>query len=68
MAVEYYPSAALDRPSTRISVDSSAITGTSSGSDKLVMLVGSATGGQPNTVYKVRNYVQAKEIFRGGEL
>lgn len=68
MAVEYFPNIPSDRPRTRIKVDSSAISGTASGSEKSVVLIGSALGGKPNTVYKVRNYVQAKEIFRGGEL
>lgn len=68
MAIEYFPNAPSERPRTRIKVDSSAISGSSSDSQKVVMLVGPANGGKPNTVYKVRNYVQAKEIFRGGEL
>lgn len=68
MAVEQFPRKPIERPHTEILVDTSAITGASSGSDKLVMMIGSAKGGQPNTVYKVRNYVQAKAIFRGGEL
>lgn len=68
MAVEQFPRKPVERPHTEILVDSSAITGASSGSDKLVMVLGAAKGGKPNTVYKVRNYVQAKSIFRGGEL
>lgn len=68
MAIEYFPNNTNERPRTRIQIDSSAISGVSSGSDKIVMLVGSANDGKPNTVYKVRNYVQAKDIFKGGEL
>lgn len=68
MATELFPRRPIDRPHTNIKVDTSAITGTSSGSDKLVMLIGSAKGGQPNTVYKLRNYIQAKQLFREGEL
>jgi len=68
MATELFPRRPIDRPHTNIRVDTSAITGASSGSDKLVMLIGSAKGGQPNTVYRVRNYIQAKQLFREGEL
>lgn len=68
MAVEKFPRKPVERPHTEITTDTSLITGSSSGSDKLVMIIGSARGGQPNTVYKVRNYIQAKQIFRGGEL
>lgn len=68
MAVEKFPVKPVERPHTEITTDTSAITGSSSGSDKLVMLIGSATGGKPGTVYKVRNYIQAKQIFRSGEL
>lgn len=68
MAIEVFPRRPIVRPHTRIQTDTSAVTGVSSGSDKLVMLVGSAKGGAPNTVYKVRNYIQAKQVFREGEL
>lgn len=68
MAVERFPRKPIERPHTEINTDTSAITGSSSGSDKLVMLVGSAKGGEPGVVYKVRNYIQAKAIFRSGEL
>lgn len=68
MATELFPRRPIDRPHTNIKVDTSAITGSSSGSEKLVMLIGSAKGGQPNTVYRVRNYIQAKQLFREGEL
>lgn len=68
MAIEYYPRNAVDRPSTRIEIDDSAVTGSSSVSDKPLMIIGSALDGKPNTVYKVRNMYDAKQIFRGGEL
>ena len=68
MAIEYYPRNAVDRPSTRIEIDDSAVIGSSSVSDKPLMIIGSALDGKPNTVYKVRNMYDAKQIFRGGEL
>lgn len=68
MAVDAYPKKPVSRPHTQISVDTSGIGGSSSSSDKILMLIGSATGGAPNTVYRVRNYQQAKTVFRSGEL
>ena len=68
MAVDVYPKKPVSRPHTQISVDTSGIGGSTSGSDKILMLIGSATGGAPNTVYRVRNYQEAKAVFRSGEL
>lgn len=68
MAVELYPIKKVSRPHTEIITDTSGIGGASSGSVKVLMLTGSAEGGKPNTVYRVRNYMQAKQVFRGGEL
>lgn len=71
MAVTYYevfPKRPTSRPHARIISDTTAITGTSSGSEKPLMLLGSAKGGKPDTVYEVTNMIQAREIFRGGEL
>lgn len=68
MAVDVYPKKPVSRPHTQISVDTSGIGGSTSGSDKILMLIGSATGGAPNTVYRVRNYQEAKSVFRSGEL
>lgn len=68
MAIEQYPRKSVARPHTEINVDTSGIGGSSSGSEKILMLVGSAKGGKPNEVYRVRNYPQAKSIFRSGDL
>src|SRR5699024_9303932 len=68
MAIERFPQKPVERPTTTIVSDTSAISGASTGSDKILMLIGEAEGGQPNQVYRVRNYIQAKKIFRGGEL
>lgn len=68
MAIEYFPNYNVARPRTRIQVDSSALTGSASDSEKTVMLIGSAHSGKPNTVYLVRNLYDAKQIFRGGDL
>lgn len=68
MAIEYFPRRPVSRPSTRIQTDSSALTGVATDSKKPIMIIGSAEGGRPNTVYRLRNIIQAKKIFRGGEL
>lgn len=68
MAIEYFPRRPVTRPSTRVQTDTSALTGAAIESDKSIMMIGAAEGGRPNTVYRVRNIIQAKEIFRGGEL
>lgn len=68
MAVEQFPRKKVSRPHTEITVDTSGIGGGSSSSDKLLMLVGSAKGGNPNTVYKFRNYQEAKKTLRSGDL
>ena len=68
MAVEQFPKKKVSRPHTEITVDTSGIGGGSSSSDKVLMLVGSAKGGAPDTVYRFRNYQQAKQILRGGDL
>lgn len=68
MAIEVYPKKPTARPHTTVTVDTSGIGGSASTADKVLMLIGSATGGNPNTVYRVTNYQQAKLIFRSGEL
>lgn len=68
MAIEHYPNQPSSRPHTSVRVDTSAIGGASSGAEKLVMMIGSAQGGKPGVVYRLRNFVQAKDVFRGGTL
>lgn len=68
MAVEQFPRKKVSRPHTEITVDTSGIGGASSSSDKTLMLVGSAKGGKPDTVYRFRNYQQAKQVLRSGDL
>lgn len=68
MAVYEYPRHKESRPSTRITVDTSQLSGVAGDSDKRLCLVGSAEGGRPDTVYSVTNIAQAKNIFRSGEL
>lgn len=71
MAVDYieaFPKRSTTRPHARVYSDTSAVTGSASGSNKTLMLVGNAEGGKPNTVYRLTNMVQAQNIFRSGDL
>ncbi|MDU0946534.1 MAG: hypothetical protein E7A65_09075, partial [Anaerococcus vaginalis] len=65
---EVFPRRPITRPHATIEVDSSGIGGSASASEKTLMLIGKAEGGEPNQVYKLRNYSQAKRTFRSGEL
>lgn len=68
MATDLYPRLPISRPHTSVQVDTSGIGGSAGSSEKILCLIGKADGGAPNTVYSIRNYSQAKRIFRGGEL
>lgn len=68
MAESVFPRIPITRPHTEINVDTSGIGGSASSSEKILCLIGQAEGGEPNTVYELRNYSQAEQIFRSGEL
>ena len=68
MAISRFPVNAKQRPSTSIEVNTDALNGSSSDSDKALMIIGQANGGQPGVVYEVKNYAIAKQIFRSGDL
>jgi len=56
------------RPRTEVFLDSSALGAANVLSEKSLVLIGSATGGQPNVAQVVTNFAMAKDIFRSGEL
>ena len=68
MAISRFPVNAKQRPSTTIEVNTDALNGSSSDSDKALMIIGQANGGQPGVVYEIKNYAIAKQIFRSGDL
>ena len=68
MAITRFPVNVKQRPSTTIQVNTDALTGNSSDSDKELMLIGQADGGQPGVVYEIKNYAIAKQVFRSGDL
>lgn len=68
MAITVFPKNALQRPSTSVTVNTDALSGSASTSDKQLMLIGTANGGQPGQVYSINSYANAKDIFKGGDL
>lgn len=68
MAESVFPRIPITRPHTEINVDTSGIGGSASSSEKILCLIGQAEGGEPNKVYELRNYSQAEQVFRSGEL
>ena len=68
MAKDVFPRKPIQRPHTSVEVDTSGIGGSASASEKVLCLIGKADGGEPDTVYELRNYAQAKRVFRNGEL
>jgi hypothetical protein len=56
------------RPRTEIFLDASSLGAANVLSEKPLVLIGSANGGQPNVAHAVTNFAQARDIFRGGEL
>lgn len=68
MAVDTFPRKKISRPHTSVTVDTSQLSGVAGASEKTLMLIGQADGGEPNTVYPIRNINQAKRVFRSGEL
>lgn len=68
MAITVFPRNGKSRPSTSITVNTDALSGTASLGEKRIMMLGKANGGKPGQVYSISNYANAKDIFRGGDL
>lgn len=68
MTLEAYPNDARTRPHSSVIVDSSALGATSTGSDKGIVVFGSAEGGIPGELYRLTSFPQARTAFKGGEL
>jgi hypothetical protein len=56
------------RPRTNVSLNAGSLGAANVASEKPLVLIGSATGGEPHVPYELNNYSQAREIFRSGEL
>ena len=56
------------RPRTEIFLDASSLGAANSRSEKPLVLIGSANGGEPNVPHVISNFAQARDLFRGGEL
>ncbi|UJH95566.1 major tail sheath [Bacillus phage vB_BtM_BMBsp2] len=56
------------RPHTEITLNASGLGSANTRSEKPLVLIGSATGGQPKVPVELTNFAQARDFFRGGEL
>ncbi|AFQ96533.1 tail sheath protein [Bacillus phage vB_BceM_Bc431v3] len=56
------------RPHTEITLNASGLGSANARSEKPLVLIGSATGGQPKVPVELTNFAQARDFFRGGEL
>ena len=69
MAIYLYPSNQNDDiPGISVTINTDSFTGSSSNSEKPLMIVGEADDGVPQTVRTFSSYTQAKQELRGGEL
>jgi len=68
MAINKYPKFANTIPGVQATVNDTAITGTSSSSDKKLMLIGTSEGGVPGQVMRFTNFSSAAEELRSGDL
>jgi hypothetical protein len=57
-----------ERPRTNITLDASSLGSANTLSEKPLVLLGSANGGEPGVAHAITNFAQARDIFRGGEL
>lgn len=63
-----YPKVNNTRPHVTTEYDDSALTNQASESAKNILLLGSATEGDPDKIYEVKSSVQARAIFGSGDL
>lgn len=69
MAIYVYPSNQNDNiPGISVTINTDSFTGSSSNSEKPLMIIGEADDGIPQTVRTFSSYTQAKQELRGGEL
>lgn len=69
MAIYVYPSNQNDNiPGISVTINTDSFTGSSSNSEKPLMIIGEADDGVPQTVRTFSSYTQAKQELRGGEL
>ncbi|AXH71122.1 putative tail sheath protein [Bacillus phage BSP36] len=56
------------RPRTEVFLDASNLGSANIASEKPLVLIGSANGGEPHVAHTITNYAQARELFRSGDL
>lgn len=64
----FYPKFTDSRPHVEIEYNDDALSNTSSDSEKNIFIIGSATQGNPNTVYELNSLSEAKTAFGTGDL
>ena len=68
MTIRVYPREKQIRPGVTVTTNTDSLVGVAQDSDKKLMLVGMANGGQPGVPISITNFANAKSIFRGGDL
>lgn len=63
-----FPKTYNSRPHVEVGYDDSALSNSSSDSDKNIFLIGSATDGDPSKIYEVNSSLMARSIFGSGDL
>jgi len=56
------------RPRTEMFLDASSLGSANARSEKPLVLIGSANGGEPGVPHEITNFAQARELFRSGDL
>lgn len=59
----FYPKFTDSRPHVEIEYNDDALSNTSSDSEKNIFIIGSATQGNPNTVYELNSLSEAKLLL-----
>jgi len=68
MTINKYPTWEQTRPHTSVTVNSDALSTATEGSEKALVVFGSAEGGEPGQLYRLNSLPQARDIFIGGDL
>lgn len=68
MSIKTSPARSSIRPNVSVTTNTNGLNSSANNTDKQLMLVGMAQGGEPGAVYEITTMEQAKNIFRGGDL
>jgi hypothetical protein len=68
LTVKIFPTKPSIRPNVDVTTNTDNLVGSATDTAKQLMLIGMAKGGEPEKIYKINTYAEAKSIFRGGDL